>query len=153
MPGVLIIGYGNPLRGDDGLGWQVANEIARNADESIEVVATHQLTPELAEPISAVDLVIFVDASSGGQPGSWQCEPITEDPVGSQAFTHYFTPASLLGYANAIFNAKPAALLISAAAGSFDCAEALTPHVAALVPEIVRFISATVKDAQVCVSG
>jgi hydrogenase maturation protease len=153
MPGTLLIGYGNPLRGDDGLGWQVADQVARDADKSIKVVATHQLTPELAEPISAVDLVIFVDASSEGQPGSWRCEPITEDPVGTQPFTHYFTPVSLLGYANAIFNAKPAAWLISVAAGSFDCGEVLTPRVAALLPEIVRCIFTTVKNAQVSVSG
>jgi hydrogenase maturation protease len=48
MPGTLLIGYGNPLRGDDGLGWQVADQVARDADKSIKVVATHQLTPELA---------------------------------------------------------------------------------------------------------
>src|SRR5215472_4005839 len=75
MPRVLIIGYGNPLRADDGVGWRMAcrlGELVR--DEPFEVLAVHQLTPELAEPISRAELVIFVDASHNGLPGSWKCE-------------------------------------------------------------------------------
>jgi hypothetical protein len=26
---LLIIGYGNPLRGDDGIGWQISDQLAR----------------------------------------------------------------------------------------------------------------------------
>ena len=29
MARLLIIGYGNPLRGDDGLGWRAAEDLAR----------------------------------------------------------------------------------------------------------------------------
>src|SRR5271166_6728975 len=76
MPGTLIIGYGNPLRGDDGLGWQVASELAKCVDALISVLAVQQLTPELAEPVSDADLVIFVDACCDGEPGSWRCESI-----------------------------------------------------------------------------
>ena len=28
MTRVLVIGYGNPLRGDDGLGWEIASGLA-----------------------------------------------------------------------------------------------------------------------------
>ena len=143
MPGTLIIGYGNPLRGDDGLGWQVASELARCVGPLIGVVAVQQLTPELAEPVSNADLVIFVDACCDGEPGSWRCESIRPGSENSLAYAHCFTPASLLGYARAIFNANPAALLISAAVGSFDYSEALTPSVAAVVPQIVLFICKT----------
>jgi hydrogenase maturation protease len=52
MPGTLIIGYGNPLREDDGVGWQVADQLLKNSEGSIKVLTAHQLTPELAEPIS-----------------------------------------------------------------------------------------------------
>jgi hydrogenase maturation protease len=148
MPGTLIIGYGNPLRGDDGLGWQVAGELAKCVDALISVVAVHQLTPELAEPVSDADLIIFVDASCDGEPGSWRCESIRPESETSQVYAHYFTPASLLGYANAIFNAKPTALLISAAAGSFDYGEVLTPSVAAVVPQMVRFICKTLEESR-----
>ena len=140
MPGALIIGYGNPLRGDDRLGWEVANQLARNADESIKVLATHQLTPELAEAIASANVVIFVDACHAGRPGDWRCETIRPDLAIPQAFAHYLTPVNLLDYAAAIFGTKPAALLISVAAGSFEYSETLTPSVSAVVPEVVDCI-------------
>ena len=49
MRRVLIIGYGNPLRADDGVGWQAARRLAElRQDEFVETLALHQLTPELA---------------------------------------------------------------------------------------------------------
>ena len=61
---VLVIGYGNPLRGDDGIGRVIAEHIAETLrPEAIDVVVAHQLTPELTEPISRSGLVIFVDAA------------------------------------------------------------------------------------------
>jgi hydrogenase maturation protease len=145
----LIIGYGNPLRGDDQLGWLVADRVAEavedfgklsRANNSANVIAVHQLTPELAEPISEVELVIFVDASLDGRPGSWRCETIVRDAVASNAFAHYCTPATLLDYAETIFKARPRSLLISIAAESFDCSDELTLNAQAVVPEIVQFI-------------
>lgn len=63
MAHTLIIGYGNPLRGDDGLGWHVAQRLAAVLPQHrARIEVCHQLTPELAEPISRADLVIFIDA-------------------------------------------------------------------------------------------
>ena len=57
MARVLILGYGNPLRSDDGLGWQVAVQLFRtNTSPEVLVLPCHQLTPELAEPISRFSL-------------------------------------------------------------------------------------------------
>ena len=50
---VLVIGYGNPLRGDDGIGWSAANALAEGMqDDRVRIVACIQLTPELAESIA-----------------------------------------------------------------------------------------------------
>ena len=137
---LLIVGYGNPLRQDDGIGWKIADRLAGLASDATKVLAVHQLTPELAEPISEADLVIFVDADFEGQPGNWTCETIRPDPNPSEAFTHYFTPMNLLSYASAVYGARPKALLISVAGGSFDCGEELSPSVATVVPEIVACV-------------
>jgi hydrogenase maturation protease len=60
----LIIGYGNPLRGDDDVGWEAASRLAAALpSEAVHILAVHQLTPELAEAVSEADLLIFVDAS------------------------------------------------------------------------------------------
>jgi hypothetical protein len=49
----LLIGIGNPLRGDDGVGWHLVGERG---------LCRHQLTPELAEALAAAERVLFVDA-------------------------------------------------------------------------------------------
>jgi hypothetical protein len=60
--GVLVIGVGNDLRGDDGAGRAVVEELARLAVHGMHPVWSHQLVPELAEQISKAGMVIFVDA-------------------------------------------------------------------------------------------
>jgi hydrogenase maturation protease len=142
MPQTLVIGYGNPLRGDDGLGWRVADCLAEVADQSTRILAVHQLTPELAEPIREADLVIFVDASYNGCPGSWRCDAITADTAApaTNSIGHHFTPEALLSYAAVVFQARPRSLLVSAAAESFDCGEKLTPKVESVAQEIVQYI-------------
>ena len=137
---LLIIGYGNPLRGDDGIGWRISDQLARRAGDWTKVVAAHQLTPELAEPISEADLVIFIDACYDGQPGSWTCESIRPDSKSSDSFTHQATPAKLLSFTKTLFGPGPEALLISVTGGSFDCGDELSPSAAAAVSEIVTCI-------------
>lgn len=138
---LLVIGFGNPLRADDGVGWQIADQIAKAAGNSANVLAVHQLTPELAEPISDADFVVFIDACYEGEPASWTCETIRSEASPSETFSHYCTPVDLLNYTSAVFNAKPRALLISVPGCLFDYGEELSPSVAAIVPEVVASFS------------
>ncbi len=49
----LIIGYGNVLRSDDGIGWHVAERLAADARfDDVTILQRHQLTPELALDVS-----------------------------------------------------------------------------------------------------
>ena len=73
----LVIGYGNTLRGDDAVGQVVARALAGEAAiEGVEVIACHQLMPELAECIDAADLVVFIDAAADLQPGTIVAEAV-----------------------------------------------------------------------------
>jgi hypothetical protein len=48
MARVLIVGYGNPLKSDDSLGWRASEEIVRQLSSSkMKVMRVHQLAPEL----------------------------------------------------------------------------------------------------------
>jgi hydrogenase maturation protease len=60
---VVVIGYGNTLRGDDGAGPAVAQAIADRALPGVRSLAVPQLTPELAEIVAEANLVVFVDAA------------------------------------------------------------------------------------------
>jgi hypothetical protein len=62
----LVVGYGNPLRSDDGIGWVIAGRLATDPRfAGTDVLQRHQLTPELALDISRAGLVVLVDARSG----------------------------------------------------------------------------------------
>jgi hypothetical protein len=64
----LVIGYGNTLRGDDAVGQVVARALAGEAAiEGVEVIACHQLMPELAECIDAADMLLFITAKLYGR--------------------------------------------------------------------------------------
>lgn len=141
MTRVLVIGYGNPLRGDDGLGWKITSGLATTIqDETIKVLAMNQLTPELSELISEVEFVVFIDATHVGRPGSWKCETIEPKESSPQTFGHHLTPASLLDFAQAIFKASPPAVLVSVAGSCFDCGQELTPSVTAALPAVEQFV-------------
>ncbi|MEP7055497.1 MAG: hydrogenase maturation protease [Actinomycetota bacterium] len=69
--GPLVVGYGNPLRSDDGLGWHAAETLGSDPRlDGVLVLQRHQLTPELALDISAATVVVLVDATSAAPAGT-----------------------------------------------------------------------------------
>lgn len=136
----LVIAYGNPLRSDDGVGWEVARRLEAAHDTALTVITIQQLTPELAQAVAHAGRVIFVDAAEGDVPGAWKCEQVLplEDRVASLG--HYFAPVGLLAYARAVFGSCPEAWVISIAAKSFACGEGLSAEVEAALPAVVDHI-------------
>jgi hydrogenase maturation protease len=135
---VLVIGYGNPLRGDDGIGWCAANELASAVrDDRVKIVACIQLTPDLAEEIAGVDRVIFIDASIDLGAGQLRVDRLTQDTCGEESWTHHFDPRSLLLCAQVLYGRSPEALMISMGGESFDCRDELSPAVRARFPSLI----------------
>jgi Ni,Fe-hydrogenase maturation factor len=78
---LLVIGYGDPLRGDDGAGRLVVEELEtslRNTSyaDYVEMTAFHQLTSALAETVSRFQSVIFVGVCCGKNAGVVCCKNI-----------------------------------------------------------------------------
>ena len=137
MKHVLIIGYGNPLRGDDGLGWHAAERLrAAVEDPEVEILTVHQLTPELMEPISQADRVILIDAGVGAVPGEIQERAVEPQATGS-AFTHHATPTALLAGARALYGNAPPATLITVTGADFSFSDRLSPAVNARMNALV----------------
>jgi hydrogenase maturation protease len=117
---VLVIGYGNTLRGDDRVGYQVAENVAEWQLSQVRSIAVHQLLPELAADIAEVDLVIFVDAVVTVDPVK---PDITITPIvagGAENFsTHILTPQLLLGLSQKLYAATPDAYLLTIPAIDF----------------------------------
>jgi hydrogenase maturation protease len=145
MGRILIIGYGNTLRSDDGTGPVVAALLEREyeGDPQIAVIACHQLTPELAPAIAAVERLILIDAEAGGRPGEIRRRELSPEPSGGDALTHHVAPGGLLAMAKLLYGRAPRTTLHTVFGGSFDAGEGLTPAVEAAVP----VLRAAVKDS------
>lgn len=146
-PSLLVIGYGNPLRVDDGVGWQVGQQLAHElSSDDISVIVVHQLTPELAEPIGRARLVIFVDACEGDAPGQVTCQVIEPAVETALTFSHDVNPPVLLAMALALYGACPTAVLVSVAGHDFGYGVGLSHVVHAALPEVVRRVRAILVD-------
>jgi len=134
----LIIGYGNPLRSDDGFGWHASRMLAEALlGQDVEVITCHQLTPELAEPLSQCRRAVFIDADANGEAGAIHRRAVHPQVPTSSAFTHSCTPSGLLASAQGLYGRHPQALAITVSAQAFEFGDTLSPAVTAALPEVV----------------
>lgn len=103
----LVIGIGNTLRRDDGIGPWLAERVAGWNIAAVRCV--HQLTPELADDVARHDCVLFLDAAVEGTcPVLRRIEPA----AAMHRLGHAFGPAELLGLAGALARPTPAWLAV-----------------------------------------
>lgn len=122
---VLVIGYGNPLRGDDGIGQTVATEVEEWELGEVRSRAVHQLMPELAQELSEVNLAIFVDAAlSGDEVTRSQLEPAPEQGL---PWGHSLSPSRLLALCQWLYQTVPQAWMISVPGVDFSDSDRLSP--------------------------
>ena len=148
MPKVMVIGYGNPLRTDDAIGWRAAGELsAELADDDVEIIACHQLTPEMAEPLSQTKLVVFIDACTDGSPGRvsrCEIEPAAFTP---DMMSHHLDPASLLACAKELYGRAPKAVVICVSGECFGFGRELTATVERAFPGVMELARHLVEGA------
>jgi hydrogenase maturation protease len=106
-PMLLVIGYGNTLRRDDGVGPRVAELVAALGEPAVQGLACALLTPELAEPVAGAAAVVFVDAAVGG-PGQVQFRRL-DAAERSRIFAHAMDPRAILALAREVFGHAPPA--------------------------------------------
>jgi hydrogenase maturation protease len=140
--GVLVVGYGNPLRSDDGIGWHAAGLLATDPRlDGARVLARHQLAPELAADVSRASLVVLVDASAEDDPGSVSVRRIGPRPPTPITWSHHLTPETLAGLAEALYGALPPIVLVSVAAGSLAEGDRLSVALERALPEVVEVVA------------
>lgn len=140
-PSVLVIGYGNTLRGDDAVGPLLAERLRQEVDSQRVVVLTcQQLTPELAGDLAGCGRAVFLDASREAAAGEIQCRPLTPGPGQSATLVHFLGPEQLLALARLVYGRVPAAYLVSVGGLHFDFGdrELSPPVAAAIAPALER---------------
>jgi hydrogenase maturation protease len=115
---VVVIGYGNALRSDDGVGPQVARVVAHWNLPGVRALAVHQLTPELAEVLAGASLAIFVDAAMDPGPPRYRVGLLA--PTGSRDSGHTSARGWLLALARQLYGRTPRTRLVTISASRFD---------------------------------
>jgi hydrogenase maturation protease len=137
----LIVGYGNPLRGDDGVGQAVARAFANEAAiDGVDAIACHQLTPELAERFAAAARVVLIDAAAGRAAGRVSVTPLHPAPAPASTLGHHVEPSQLLHMAQRLYGRSPEAYLVTVGASSLALGEGLSAPVAAALPEVIATV-------------
>jgi hydrogenase maturation protease len=131
MPRILVIGYGNTLRGDDGFGPLAADLVAARAPPDVEVITPHQLGPEVALDLCATDIAVFLDAAEGGEPGRLAAASLAPRDLSPSAVSHRLDPGGLLALTRAVYGKAPTAMLVTAAAAHFEHGEEISAEVRA----------------------
>jgi hydrogenase maturation protease len=141
-PPVLIIGYGNTLRGDDGAGCTAARRLARRLSPHLASVLTvHQLLPELADPVSRSKLAIFIDADCRLAPGVVHRRHLIPSPPSAGITAHQQDPERILRLVRDLFGRAPRALLFTIGGSNFAYNRLLSPPVQRALPGLIRDVS------------
>jgi hydrogenase maturation protease len=120
---VLVIGYGNTLRGDDGIGPAVARAVAERAFPGVRVIITQQLTPELAADLAACRRAVFIDAATTGEAVATTQVAAGPSPP---SLTHGLDPRALLTLAGSANGSSPEAWLVTVPGTNFGYGEGLS---------------------------
>jgi hydrogenase maturation protease len=143
----LVIGYGNTLRGDDGLGPRVAEAVENLNLPGVHTLVCQQLSPEYADPVSRAHTVVFVDAAVDA-PREVQLRKL-EPGESSQLMAHAADPRTLLALARDVFGHAPRAWWLTIPAVKLDFSEELTPEAQRGFAEAVEKIQALCRQYRI----
>ena len=149
MRRVLVIGYGNTLRGDDAAGIHAAEKIAIKLP-NIECVLVHQLMPELAEKIAESNLVFFLDAEVDIQ--KIKVRTIIPAEEASRPHSHNISPETLLTISRQLYGQVPQkVVVVGIPAFHFDFSEQLSEATQKFVEESVSIVVSMIEEEEIVV--
>lgn len=145
----LVVGLGNPLRGDDGVGLKVAEGLRQAAAmlPDVEIAELSVGGLALMERLLGYERVIIIDAAStgAGQPGTIRISTLGDLGLKSTAnldSSHDATLLAAMGAARSLGVEVPSKILIVAVevTPTDAFATGLTPAVAAAIPAAIAVV-------------
>jgi hydrogenase maturation protease len=154
----IIVGLGNPILGDDGIGWRIAEEVEKQLildpklakDIDVECLALGGLS--LMEHLVGYQRAILIDAMNIGigPQGSIHCFALDELPDyagGHLTSTHDTSLPTALSMGSSMGALLPDEITIIGieSANVYDFSEELTPPVAEALPTAVKTVLDLIK--------
>ena len=145
----LVIGLGNELRGDDGVGRVVARRLRELELSDVEICEASGEGTALMEAWKDAAAVILIDAAqSGAAPGT--IHRLDASRVLFHYSTHAFSLAEAVELARALDQLPPRVILYGIEGRDFGAGVRLSPEVAAAGDELVSRLQ---RDLQVISVG
>jgi hydrogenase maturation protease len=164
-PPTLVIGLGNPILGDDGVGWRVAERVKMSLSEQLEGMAISEASSNLPgnflvevdclslgglslmERLISYDRAILIDAITTHQKpaGHVACFPLDDLPkqvVGHLSSAHDTTLQTAIEVGRSLGARLPEQIMIVAIESqiSYNFSELLSPEVEAAVPQAEKIV-------------
>jgi len=141
---VLILGWGNPGRGDDGLGPEFVRAFDQLSLPGVTAESDYQLQVEAASEVAGCQEVLFVDADRRGPEPFW-IERLSAE-AGLSFSTHSVSPAAILALARDLFQAEPQAWLLGIRGYEFDeFGERLSCRARANLEQALQYVKSAVQ--------
>jgi hydrogenase maturation protease len=166
---LLLVGYGNISRRDDGVALHILHRLRKRLGLSLDdweansslcpdggarkplaMICVHQLAPEMAELVAQYDAVIFIDAhvpAVGWESVAWQ-----EISPAYQAgmVGHQLKPGVVLALSRSLYGGSPRGYTLSVLGHDFDFGEELSVQTSDLADEAVSFLLGLIRAEDLC---
>ena len=142
-PRTLVVGLGNPLRGDDGVGPRVVKELLqRELPSHVEVVDAGSGGMDLLHLLEGRNLAVVVDAARwGGDSGEVKRFNPRQVELSPRTFSpHHASLAEVLALANALGYTLPQMVVFGVQPSKIEWESGLSPAVESAIPHLIDAI-------------
>jgi hydrogenase maturation protease len=130
MTKILVYGYGNPGRQDDGLGAALVEQLdawlAIHPELNVTTDCNYQLNIEDVAAIAGSDLVIFVDATLDEEVVNFRFETVKPSDARVEFTMHAVSPSFVLDLCGKILGTRPQAYLLQIRGYTWDFEERIS---------------------------
>ncbi len=148
-PATLIVGLGNPLRGDDGIGPRVVEELLqRELPDNVEVVDGGSGGLDLLQLLENREQAVVIDAARMGRdPGQFTRFTPEEVHLSPRSFSpHHASLVEVMTLAHALGLSLPQIIVFGVQPAKMDWGEGLSPNVENALPELIDAILQEIRD-------
>ncbi|MDP2433027.1 MAG: hydrogenase maturation protease [Pseudomonadota bacterium] len=143
-PALLVIGIGNPSRGDDALGPLLIERLEVDAPPDVELLTDFQLQVEYALDLQGRREVVFVDASLEA-PAPFTFNPVVAAADASYS-SHELSPGAVLHAYEKLFGEPPPAFVLAIRGEAFELGDDLSAAARANLEAALGFIRQRISD-------